>query len=73
MSIPLAMEKGMTSSTACVGNRVYTDIGDEELYFAIPGGDLEKIVAALATVVDANAKLTVYHQERKQSLTTISG
>lgn len=70
MSIPLAIARGTTASTGCIGNRVYTELGDDELYVAIPGPDLEKIVDALDTIIDANARLTLYHQGRKQSLTS---
>lgn len=68
MALPLAMTQGMTSSTGCIGNRVYTDIGDDELYMAIPGRDLEKIAGALDAIAQANGKLLEYHQQRKQSL-----
>ena len=42
MAIPAAMAHGMVTSAGCIGNRVYTDIGDDELYSAIPGTALEQ-------------------------------
>jgi len=51
-----------------VGNRVYTDLADDELYIMVPGGDLEKIAAELDTIVQANAKLNDYHRQRKAEL-----
>jgi uncharacterized protein (DUF169 family) len=69
MAVPSAMLNGADSSTGCVGNRVYTEIGDDELYFAIRGTDLEKVVAELSTIVDANNSLREYHRTRKKALT----
>ncbi len=37
MALPAAMAHGSVMSTGCIGNRVYTDLGDEELYLMIPG------------------------------------
>ncbi len=68
MAIPAAMAGGTTASSGCVGNRVYTELGDDELYVMVPGGDLEKIAAELDTIVEANAKLNDYHRQRKAEL-----
>jgi uncharacterized protein (DUF169 family) len=68
MSIPAALSNGADSSTACVGNRVYTEIGDDDLYFAVRGDSLEKVIAELETIVNANHQLREYHTARKQSL-----
>ncbi len=70
MAVPLALSKGMTASAGCIGNRVYTYLGDDELYTAVPGRELEKLVESLETIVAANAQLADYHQARKQSLTS---
>lgn len=69
MAIPSALVNGADSSTGCIGNRVYTEIGDDELYFAIRGSDLEKVAAALETIVSANNHLREYHRTRKKALT----
>jgi uncharacterized protein (DUF169 family) len=70
MAIPIAAAGGVIVSSACVGNRVYTDIGEDELYVAIPGKDLVKIVEALRTIVAANATLANYHRGRRAALET---
>ena len=67
-SLPAAMEQGMVISSACVGNRVYTDLADDELYITIPGKDIERVAQELETIVSANQKLTEYHTQRKAAL-----
>jgi uncharacterized protein (DUF169 family) len=63
--IPMAMESGRgINSFGCIGNRVYTELGDDELYYAIPGPRLEAVVDKLETIVGANRKLEAWHQER---------
>ena len=56
-------------STGCIGNRVYTGLGEDELYMAVPGKDLARISDQLRTIVAANATLSEYHQGRQQALT----
>jgi uncharacterized protein (DUF169 family) len=70
MAIPAALAHGMVTSAGCIGNRVYTGIGDDELYSAIPGAALEKVAGALETVASANTALAQYHQGRKAQLST---
>ena len=69
MAIPSALANGADSSTGCIGNRVYTEISDDDLYFAVRGSDLEKVAAELETIVNANNTLREYHQARKKALT----
>ena len=71
MAIPAALSGGTTASSGCVGNRVYTDLADDELYIMVPGADLEKIAAELDTILDANAKLNDYHRQRKAELLSV--
>ena len=71
MAIPAAIARGMVTSAGCIGNRVYTDLGDGELYSAIPGAALQPIAEALKTVVSANAALAQYHQGRRSQLSTV--
>lgn len=71
MAIPAALAGGMTASSGCVGNRVYTKLREDELYMMIPGADLEKVASELTTVVGANAKLDEYHRQRKAELTKV--
>ena len=70
MALPAALAGGLAASTACIGNRVYTDLGDDELYVVIPGRDLARVVEALETIVAANDTLAGYHRGRRQTLST---
>jgi uncharacterized protein (DUF169 family) len=69
MAIPAAIQGGVIGSSGCIGNRVYTEIGEDELYVAIRGSDLEKVVAELDTIINANNDLREYHRTRKKALT----
>jgi uncharacterized protein (DUF169 family) len=71
MAIPAAMANGMVTSAGCIGNRTYTDIGEGELYAAIPGRALGQIAQELQTVESANAALAKYHHDRRQQLSTV--
>jgi uncharacterized protein (DUF169 family) len=71
MGIPAALKHGSVASSGCIGNRVYTEIGEDELYIVVRGSDLERIAAEIDTIYTANIALTQYHQERKQSLTQL--
>ena len=70
MALPAAMEKGTVSSLGCIGNRTYTGLGEDELYVAVPGGDLEKVAAALEIIVSANKALEEYARGRRTELYT---
>ena len=52
------------ASLGCVGNRVYTEMADDELYFALPGGQLGRVVEKLAAIVRANRELEKYHRAK---------
>jgi uncharacterized protein (DUF169 family) len=68
--IPEAMNTARgNTSLGCIGNRVYTGLGDAELYFTIPGSRLADVVARLEAVVHANRELEQYHQNRRATLT----
>jgi uncharacterized protein (DUF169 family) len=63
--IPAAMQAGqVTTSLGCIGNRVYTGLGDDEFYAAIPGSKLAALVDKLATIVTANRELESFHRAR---------
>ena len=63
--IPAAMQSGsVTTSLGCIGNRVYTGLGDDEFYAAIPGSKLAALVGKLATIVTANRELESFHRLR---------
>jgi uncharacterized protein (DUF169 family) len=67
--IPQAMSAARgNTSLGCIGNRVYTGLGDAELYFTIPGARLADVVAKLETIAHANRELEQYHRGRQASL-----
>jgi uncharacterized protein (DUF169 family) len=70
MALPAALALGSVVSVGCIGNRVYTDVGEDELYVAVPGRDLPKIAAEIETIAGANAKLTEFHRDRRATLST---
>ena len=64
-AIPEVIQSGLSATNlGCIGNRVYTELGDEELYFAFAGEQLAKIVEKLETIINANQALRDYHSER---------
>jgi uncharacterized protein (DUF169 family) len=68
-ALPAAMQSGRgVASLGCIGNRVYTELGDDELYYALPGQHLAAVVDKLATIVNANRELEKYHQARRNPL-----
>ncbi|HZT28593.1 MAG TPA: DUF169 domain-containing protein [Bryobacteraceae bacterium] len=64
MAIPAAMNQGSVASAGCIGNRVYTGLGEDEFYMAVPGSRLEALALNLQTVSGANATLAQYHEAR---------
>ncbi|MBF8305816.1 MAG: hypothetical protein HW398_1004 [Acidobacteria bacterium] len=71
MALPFALAHGAVASTGCIGNRVYTDLGEGELYLAVPGRDIARVAQELQTIASANAQLLAYHKDRKQKLTAV--
>jgi uncharacterized protein (DUF169 family) len=63
--LPAAMQtqRGV-ASLGCIGNRVYTEMADDELYYALPGKHLAAVVGKLAEIVNANRELEKYHRAR---------
>jgi uncharacterized protein (DUF169 family) len=63
--IPQALgTRTSVASVACIGNRVYTSLGDDELYVAVPGAAVERVIAALGSITAANAELEKFHKSR---------
>jgi uncharacterized protein (DUF169 family) len=71
MALPAAMLHGTVSSLGCIGNRVYTGIGTDELYVAVPGAKLESVSEALGVIASANAALEEFARGRQASLSTV--
>jgi uncharacterized protein (DUF169 family) len=72
MALPAAMKLGMVVSSACIGNRIYTDLGEDELYAVAPGRDLARLADEVATIASANAQLAEYHRGKQIALTAVS-
>lgn len=68
MALPAALAYGLVASTGCIGNRVYTDVGEDELYVTVPGKNLEEIAEAAQTIAAANVTMSEYHRGRRQAL-----
>lgn len=68
LSLPTALTDGMVTSGGCLGNRIYAELGDDELYVIIAGRFLQKIAEAIQGIVDSNFKLREYHRERRRAL-----
>jgi uncharacterized protein (DUF169 family) len=64
-ALPQAISSsGGVTSVGCIGNRVYTGLGDDEMYLAVPGGALDKTLEQLAVIMNANAELEKFHRAR---------
>lgn len=70
MALPAALAQGMVTSSGCIGNRVYTGLGEDELYAVIPGKDLASVADEADTIAAANAQLEQYHRGRRLALAT---
>lgn len=70
MALPAAFASGTVTSSGCIGNRVYTDLGEGELYAIVAGKDLGHVADELETIVSANAQLAEYHQTRRREIST---
>jgi uncharacterized protein (DUF169 family) len=68
MAIPAALAGGAVASNGCIGNRVYTEVGDDEMYVVVPGKDVFRVAAEVQTIATANAALADYHRARLASL-----
>jgi uncharacterized protein (DUF169 family) len=70
MALPAAMQHGAVSSLGCIGNRVYTGLGEDELYVVIPGAKMEAVAEALHVIAKANTALEEFARGRHVSLST---
>jgi uncharacterized protein (DUF169 family) len=70
-ALPEAMRSGRgVASLGCIGNRVYTEMNDDEQYYVLPGSQLHAVAEKLAGIVRANSELEKYHKARKEKLST---
>lgn len=62
-AIPMVLQTGRSAaSLGCIGNRVYAQMSDDELYLALPGSQLDRVVEKLAAIIHANCELEKYHR-----------
>jgi uncharacterized protein (DUF169 family) len=70
MALPASLEHGTIISLGCIGNRVYTGLGEDEMYVVLRGRDLARVVEALRIIGSANAALHEYAMGRREQLAT---
>jgi uncharacterized protein (DUF169 family) len=64
--LPEAIRTGQgVASLGCIGNRVYTEMGDDEMYYALPGSRVNAVADKLTTILHANRELETYHKARR--------
>jgi uncharacterized protein (DUF169 family) len=67
--LPQAIDQSSAvASVGCIGNRVYTGLGDDELYLAVPGRAVESVLEQLPTIVQANVTFETFHRQRAAAL-----
>jgi uncharacterized protein (DUF169 family) len=71
MALPASLQHGAILSLGCIGNRVYTGLGEDEMYFVLRGKDLAALAASLTIITSANAALHDYAKGRRSQLATI--
>ena len=63
--VPQALSASQSvASVGCIGNRVYTGLGDNEMYLTIPGAAVAAVLSALEPTLNANHELEQFHQRR---------
>ena len=70
MALPASLLHGTITSLGCVGNRIYTGLGEDELYMVLRASDLAKTVDQLQVIGGANAALGDYARSRREQLST---
>ena len=69
--IPAARQSGrLMTSLGCIGNRVYNELADDQLYAALPAERMAEVIKHLETVVEANRQLEGFHRERLASVSS---
>ena len=71
MALPASLQHGTITSLGCIGNRVYTGLGEDEMYVVLRGRDLPAVAEALKTIGSANAALHDYARGRRAQLSTL--
>jgi uncharacterized protein (DUF169 family) len=71
MALPAALAYGTVTSLGCIGNRIYTNLGADEIYIVVPGPKLQAVSDALGVITSANTALEEYARGRQTSLSTV--
>ena len=71
MALPAAVQMGAILSLGCIGNRVYTNLGADEMYVVVPGAKLEAVSDALGIIATANNTLEEFARGRQAALSTV--
>jgi uncharacterized protein (DUF169 family) len=71
MALPASLQHGAITSLGCIGNRVYTGLGEDEMYVVLRGKDVPAVVEALKTIGEANVALSDYASGRREQLSTL--
>src|SRR5580658_6514722 len=71
MALPASLQHGSILSLGCMGNRVYTGLSEDEMYFVLRGKDVAAMADALGVIASANAALNEYAAGRRAQLATI--
>jgi uncharacterized protein (DUF169 family) len=71
IALPASLQHGTIASLGCIGNRVYTGLGEDELYVVVRGKDLGSVAEALKTIASANLALEQYAKGRRDQLATL--
>lgn len=72
LSLPSALgTRGMITSAGCLGNRVYNDLGDDELYVVSAGRAFPQIVEEMQAIAQSAAKRMESHRGHRRSTGTI--
>jgi uncharacterized protein (DUF169 family) len=70
-AIPQALgQSAGIASVGCIGNRVYTELGDDEMYLVLPARVAEQTLEQLGTIMAANVELERFHRARADALGT---
>jgi len=68
MALPATLRAGSILSLGCMGNRVYTGLGEDEMYFVVRGRELAALADALEVIGGANSALEQYAKGRRAEL-----
>jgi len=71
MALPAALAHGTVTSLGCIGNRVYTNLGADEMYVVVQGAKLESVSDQLGVIASANTTLEDFARGKQAALSTV--